>query len=350
MTRLFIGLILSLAAPSASAHVTSDALVSDPAWTYDPYLVVPLYLIGIAFLLGTRNVWRSAGLGRGVRFSQVTAFWTGWLALAVVVVSPLHWLGEHLFMAHMAEHELLMLIAAPMLALARPSGGLLWSLPLVLRRTVGEVIRSRPIATAWAFVGHPVIATFGQAAALWLWHMPRLYVLALSIEAAHRVQHLSFFFSALLFWWVLLHGRGPGRGERTRDGLAVGCLFITVLNCGVLGALMTLSTRIWYPAQVQFSLDFGLTPLEDQQLAGLLMWVPMGLIYTAAALFFAHRMLTQAAKTDLRQVWCRRPSLDHALDRATPIPYPLRPEADSLQDTCDGDSAPSDGCNNQSSC
>jgi cytochrome c oxidase assembly factor CtaG len=143
----------------------------------------------------------------------------------------------------------------------------------------------------WGFFGHPLAATALHGLALWVWHAPVLYAWALENETIHRLEHLSFFLTGLLFWWVLFHGRGPGRGERVRDGIGIGCLFITVLHSGVLGALLTLAPHVWYPAQVQFSADFGLTPLEDQQLAGVLMWVPMGAIYTAAALYFAHRLL-----------------------------------------------------------
>jgi cytochrome c oxidase assembly factor CtaG len=108
----------------------------------------------------------------------------------------------------------------------------------------------------------------------------------------HRLQHISFFATALLFWWVLLHGRGQGRSSRVRDGIAIACLFITILHSGVLGALLTISPRLWIPGQGALAGEFGLTPLEDQQLAGILMWVPMGILYTGAALVFAHRWLT----------------------------------------------------------
>jgi cytochrome c oxidase assembly factor CtaG len=84
---------------------------------------------------------------------------------------------------------------------------------------------------------------------------------------------------------------------RLRDGIAIVCLFVTVLHSGVLGALLTLSTRIWIPTQGVLADEFGLSPLEDQQLAGILMWVPMGMLYTGAALFFAYRWLT-AMDTD----------------------------------------------------
>lgn len=290
--RAVVLAVLLLGASAAQAHVTTDVLTPGAAWTYDPWLVAPLYVSGIAFLVGTTRVWRAAGAGHGLKFRQVAAFWTGWSVLALALVSPLHWLGEHLFAAHMIEHELLIVVAAPLLAYARPSGAIIWSLPEALRPGVGSIMRTRAVVASWAVVGHPVTATALHGLAFWVWHAPILYSLTLANETVHRVEHLSFFFTALLFWWVLFHGRGPGRGERVRDVIAIGCLFVTILHSGLLAALLTLSPHVLYPAQVQFSRDFGLTPLEDQQLAGVLMWVPMGLVYTGAALFFAHRLLT----------------------------------------------------------
>jgi putative membrane protein len=137
-----------------------------------------------------------------------------------------------------------------------------------------------------------VSATGLHAAALWIWHAPPLYAWALENSLVHRLQHVSFFATALLFWWVLLHGRGQGRSMRLRDGIAIACLFVTVLHSGVLGAVLTLSSKIWIPDQNALAGEFGLSPLEDQQLAGILMWVPMGTLYTIAALFFAYRWLT----------------------------------------------------------
>jgi cytochrome c oxidase assembly factor CtaG len=153
------------------------------------------------------------------------------------------------------------------------------------------------VARSWALISHPVSVTALYGLALWAWHTPLLYTWALESTVVHRFQHISFFASSLLFWWVLLHGRGRGRSVRLRDGIAIVCLFVTVLHSGVLGALLTLSTRIWIPTQGVLADEFGLSPLEDQQLAGILMWVPMGMLYTGAALFFAYRWLT-AMDTD----------------------------------------------------
>ena len=287
----------------ASAHDVSGVLsAGSAAWTYDPWLLAPLYLVGICFYVGTLRLWRAAGFGRGIGTGQAAAFWCGWVILALVVTSPLHWLGEHLFAAHMTEHELLMVVAAPLLAFGRVSGAIPWSFPRKLRPWLGRAVGSMPVAGPWRMLRKPLTATALQGAALWLWHAPVLYQLALTNEAMHRLQHLSFFLAALLFWWVLLHGRGGVHGERTRGGIAVGCLFITVLHSGLLGALLTLSSHVWYPQQAGFAADFGLTPIEDQQLAGLVMWIPMGGLYTCAALVFAYRwMFDRSHSRALRQ-------------------------------------------------
>jgi cytochrome c oxidase assembly factor CtaG len=289
--------MLGLAAAPASGHDITGALSSSSTWSYDPWLLTPLYLTGIGFYLGTQRIWKAAGFGRGVQQAQVAAFWAGWLVLGLAITSPLHWLGERLFSAHMIEHELMMVVAAPLIAYARVNGALLWSLPRQWRPLAGRLVTTGVIAACWRAIGHPVSATTLHGLALWLWHAPPFYRLALENGTAHRLQHVSFFLTGLLFWWVLFYGRGSGRGTRVRDGIAVACLFVTVLHSGLLGALLTLSPRVWFPQQGLLAADFGLTLLEDQQLAGLIMWIPMGTLYTCAGLFFAYRWLSRSRPT-----------------------------------------------------
>ncbi len=297
--------LLPLIAPPSLAHGISN-VDQTSLWSYDPWLLTPLYLVGIGFYVGTRRLWRKAGAGHGATLGQAAAFWTGWLVVALAVTSPLHWLGERLFAAHMIEHELLMLVAAPLMAFARINGPLLWSLPPSFRPVVGRFFNLHAPAAVWGFISHPVSATALHGTALWAWHAPPLYAWALANPVVHRLQHVSFFAAALLFWWVLLYGRGPRRTMRLRDGIAIACLFLTVLHSGVLGALLTLSSRIWIPGQDALAGEFGLLPLEDQQLAGVLMWVPMGTVYTGAALFFAYRWLS-ADSTGARDAMVGKP-------------------------------------------
>jgi cytochrome c oxidase assembly factor CtaG len=115
--------------------------------------------------------------------------------------------------------------------------------------------------------------------------MPLLFDLALRSDGWHIAQHLSFLGSALLFWWAMLHGRA---GPLT----AAACLFVTSMIGGGLGALMTLSSSPWYPAYARLGFTpAGLTPAQDQQLAGLIMWIPGGAWHLAAALLFLARAL-----------------------------------------------------------
>src|SRR5207302_10946099 len=127
--------------------------------SYDPWLLTPLYLTGIGFYLGTQRLWQAAGFARGVRLGQVAAFWSGWLVLALCITSPLHWLGERLFSAHMVEHEPMMVVAAPLMAYARVNGALLWSLPRQSRPLAGRLGSPGAVAVSWRGISHPVSAT-----------------------------------------------------------------------------------------------------------------------------------------------------------------------------------------------
>jgi cytochrome c oxidase assembly factor CtaG len=212
-------------------------------------------------------------------------FAAGWLTVAAAAASPLHEAGERSFTLHMIEHELLMLVAAPLLVLSRPAGAFMRALPGPVRRAFGRTARASQ--GAWRFWTAPVIATLAQAAALWLWHAPSLFDLALGAEAWHIAQHLSFFVTALVFWYAMV-----GRHSAAHRGLAAICLFVTSIVTGALGALMAFSQSPWYARYALLGMaPFGLTPAEDQQLAGLLMWIPGGLVHAGAAFAIVYRVL-----------------------------------------------------------
>ena len=278
-------LVLALAASGeAWAHAGHvHWLELGTTWTWDGWVVLPLAASLALYSIGVTRLWRRAGRGRGVRAWQVACFASAWLLLVVALVAPLHWLGGRLFTAHMIEHEILMTMAAPLLVVARPIGAILWAVPASWRRRSGGLAQTPALATLWNWLTDPLIATVLHGVALWAWHVPALYDAALASERLHWLQHLSFFATALFFWWSLLRGRARERGY----GAAVLYLFATSLHSGFLGILLALARQPLYPAQTRNALEWGLTPLEDQQLAGLIMWVPAGLIYAAAALALA---------------------------------------------------------------
>jgi cytochrome c oxidase assembly factor CtaG len=119
-------------------------------------------------------------------------------------------------------------------------------------------------------------ATAIHGVAIWGWHMPLLFDAAVTNEPMHRLQHISFFATAIVFWWAVLW--------KSDYGAAAWSLFLTMIHTSILGALMALAPHVLYVAQTRTSMAWGLTPLEDQQLAGIIMWVPAGTIYAAAAM------------------------------------------------------------------
>jgi putative membrane protein len=259
------------------------------AWSFDPAVIVLLALSAWLYFRGVRALWKSAGSGRGIQTWEAVAFAAGWLTLAIALVSPLHRLGEVLFTAHMAQHELLMVLAAPLLVLGRPIIPFLWALPISWRRVGGDWAATPPVRGAWLLLTTPVVAWGLHAMAIWLWHAPPLYQATLGSELFHTAQHVSFLGTALLFWWALLYGR---EGRLVRPA-AVIYLFTTAVHTSLLGVLLTFSNRLWYPLYDATAAAWGLTALEDQQLAGLVMWIPAGLAYLIAALVIAGSWLKE---------------------------------------------------------
>ena len=212
--------------------------------------------------------------------------------MAGALVSPLHEAGERSFSAHMIEHELLMLIAAPLIVLAEPLSAMLWAFPAGARRTIGALSTATPVAASFAVLTGAIVSTIIQAAALWIWHMPALFDLALAHEGWHAAQHLSFVLSALLFWTAMLGRHGARAGRTGTRALAALCLLATSIVTGALGALMAFYQSPWYAGYARLPpAPFGLNPAEDQQIAGLIMWIPGGMVHAVAALLLFRTLI-----------------------------------------------------------
>lgn len=277
------GALLGAWAGSADAHVGGSHAL---AWNWDPLLVGGMMGLTGAYALGIRDMWRSAGVGRVLKARQVVAFGLGMLTLVLALLSPLDALSDQLSSAHMVQHMLLMVVAAPLLVLGYPLMAVLWALPAPVRRRVGRVWRRlRRLRPVWYWVFQPVTLWLLYALTLWIWHLPSLYEAALRFEGVHALQHAAFLGASILFWWVLFD---PIPRLRLNRGLGVLYLFSTTLHATLLGVFMALAPSPWYPAYLDRTQRFGLMPLEDQQLAGLVMWMPACAVYAlvAAWLFF----------------------------------------------------------------
>jgi putative membrane protein len=207
-------------------------------WNLDPVLIAGILAV-------------AAGLWRG------SAPRSAWLALglfAVIFASPLCALSSALFTARTAHHVLLVAAVAPLLA---------WSLPAVRRPRLAA-------------------ATLAAAGVFWLWHAPDTYAWALSSDGAYWLMQVSLFGTAVWFWLGV-------RAARPMAG--IGCLLVSTVQMGLLGALLTVAGRAFYAPHAATTQAWGLTPLQDQQLAGLIMWAPAAAIYLVIALVMLGRLL-----------------------------------------------------------
>jgi putative membrane protein len=233
------------------------------AWAHDGghwsgWDIATAAALAVSGLLYLQAVYASAPL----RPWHVAAFTAGWAATALALLSPLEGAALGSFSMHMIQHELLMIAAPPLLILGRPYAALAATLPPAALRAAALPLRVPPLAALGL-----------HAAALWVWHAPRLFDAALQSEAVHAAQHASFFFSALLFWWAVF--------RCVRSGVALLYILATMLHAGALAALLTFA-----PAPL-----YSLTPHAEQQLGGLIMWVPAGYAMLAAGLLAFHRFL-----------------------------------------------------------
>jgi len=271
-----------LATPAAAlAHGTSPHAGGG---AFSPWDLGALGLLALAGMLYVAGSVRLAARGAVHRRSERLAFAGGWLALVAAILPPLDSLAVSLFSVHMAQHELMMLIGAPLIIAGRP-------LPVCMagmgsaRRPVATLLQSPPAAAAWRTLTAPVVAWILHGAAVWIWHVPPLYEAAAGSEAIHALQHATCVGTAGLFWWGMLYGRYGRAGY----GAAVFYVFTTTVHTGLLGAILTLATSSFYPGYAVTAAASGVDPIEDQQLAGLIMWVPAGIVLTVAgvALFAA---------------------------------------------------------------
>ena len=297
MRKVVTPLLIAGAPGPAVAHgIGADDLAR---WTFDPWVGGFLAALLVCYLAGTAGLLDRSLRFRGPRAGYALVFAAAWLSLAGAVTSPLHWLGERLLAFHMIEHEILMAVSAPLFVLARPLGVLLWGFPARARLGLGRAL-GRPLArSSWDALTKGSSATVLHGVAIWAWHAPALFDAALTNPLLHRLQHVSFFATAVLFWWSVL--------RKNSAGVAAWHVFATMLHTSALGALMALAPRVLYRTDPASALAWGMTPLDDQQLAGIIMWVPAGTIYAGIAMFLMAFWIADAGK-QARKTHVARPA------------------------------------------
>ena len=276
------------------------------AWNWQPIILLGMALSAILYARGVYVFWRRAGPNRGIRSWQVAAFATGFVALFAALIWPLDALGDALFAGHMAQHVVLVVVAGPLLVLGYPLLAFLMALPTTPRRMlIGWWRRRRLLRSVWAFASGPLVTWILHTLAIWLWHIPALYQASVRSDLVHAAQHMSFLGTALLYWWALYPAGGRGRLLYAAGILSV---FTMAVQNGMLGTLLVFARVPFYPVYASSVGAWGLTLLEDQQLAGSIMRVGNTLAYVVAAIG-----LLAAALHESERVARRREQRDELL-------------------------------------
>ena len=284
----FVWLTLAAVLAPAPLLAASHAPSAESGWSWPPVVVAALALTAVLYTIGTVRMVRRSAKPK-LHAPAIAFFMAGWLSLLIALDSPLHEIGEQLFWVHMSQHEILMLISAPLLVLGRPLIPFLWALPQRWREGMAGIGRDRTFRLTWAMFSSPISAWLISALGLWVWHLPWLFDKTLQNDWIHAAQHTTFLLTALLFWWPLTNP-----APRFGYGAAIIYVFTTALHTSILGALLTFAPRPWYSPYIATAPLWHWTALEDQQVGGLIMWIPAGTLLVAVGLWLVVKWLNHS--------------------------------------------------------
>jgi cytochrome c oxidase assembly factor CtaG/cytochrome c2 len=294
-TIALLGLLLT--APSAvlaheghaDGHWSADLLLT--GWTADPATLVPILIATIWYAAGAVRA-RREGRSEAVPPGRCLAFAGGITVLIIALQSPIDTLSEDLFSVHMVQHLLLMLAAPPLLVWSDCPLTFLRALPPGVRKAIGRYWAESNLNRVYNALMHPLVVWASFCGAFVFWHSPGPYQWALDSNPVHIAEHLCFFLTSLAFWSIVLSR--PGERRRLQHGPTLLFVVSTAVLSGLPGALMIFSPRPLYPGHAAGVARWGLTLMQDQQLAGLIMWIPAGAAYVLASAFIFLRWLSDA--------------------------------------------------------
>jgi len=273
----------AVSAGAATAVVAAEV----SGWTARPEVLVPLALGASLYAVGWWRLSRRAP-GHGHPARALLAL-VAWVSIVLALLSPLDRLAHALFVAHMTQHMLLIVVAAPALLLADPFPAVIWGLPRVARRGVRRWFRRvTPLGRLWRALTSLPLAWLGYALILGLWHLPTPYDAALGDRFLHDVEHACFFLGAVLFWWPVIDP-APHFRPAAPHARRIVYLVLAAFQTAALGLLFTLTPRVLYPSYASAPRLTGLSAADDQVWGGVVMWGVGGVVDMLAVLILLHR-------------------------------------------------------------
>jgi putative membrane protein len=259
------------------------------SWTLPVPVTLALVLAGSVYLRG----WiRLRGLLPNVAStSRLMCFLSGVFALWIAVGSPLAAFDDELLSIHMVQHILLMAVAPPLILLGAPALPLLHGLPQsIVRSALGPLLRWPAMHWLGHTLTHPVFCWLAATVTLIAWHSPSAFEFALRSDFWHEVEHTCFFATSILFWWPVVQP-WPSVARWPQWSIPV-YLFTGMMANDALSAFLAFCDRVLYPSYASASRIVAISPLDDQALAGALMWVFSSFVYLLPAVAITLRMLS----------------------------------------------------------
>lgn len=263
-------------------HPLTRALFS--AWELRPDVLIVILTMSTLYVTGWRRLRRQSAHHKLATRLRLTSYLSGMVIIAIALMSPIDRLGGQLFFMHMIQHMLFMMLSAPLLWLAEPFPISLWGLPPKARHAVGGLFNSdSTFRSVLARATSPGVAWLIFVTIYLGWHDPNLYNLALHHEWVHDIQHITFFGASLLYWWPII-GAAPHIHTRFPGWAKLPYLLGTVPPNMFVGISIAFATDVRYTYYESIPRFWGLTVMQDQQLAGAIMWIPGSMMFIMAAL------------------------------------------------------------------
>ena len=258
----------------------------DASWTFEPGAIALTAVAGYVYV----RRWRAARAQAGPRAAsgwRLASFMAGLATVLLALVSPIDRLADQLLLMHMIQHLLLLDVAAILLLLG---------LTRVILRPVTRYLE--PAERRAGVIGHPVTAVVLYVGIMWVWHIPALYDAAVRHAPLHVLEHLTMATAGLLYWWHIL---GPIRSRLRLSGMApMGYMGSTKLLVGILGITLTFAPDALYPYYEHQPHYWGLTPSEDEAIAGLIMALEQTIIMGIAAAWLFTKLLGESERDEQR--------------------------------------------------
>ena len=228
---------------------------------------------------------------------QLASFMNGVFAVWIVLGSLLRMFHHELLSFHMVDHVLLMAVAPPLLLLGSPFRSFVHGLPQSFGRNgLAGFLRWSPVQRLGGVIGHPMFCWLAATVALIGWHIPAAFELGMRSDAWHELEYACFFVTGLLFWWPVIRP-WPNVARQPQWSIVL-YLFFATLPCDALSAFLTFCGRVVYPCYLSGTHHFGISPLQDQESAGALMWVCVTFVYLLPAVMITTQLLSTSSAHD----------------------------------------------------